>query len=246
VSLTNTEVATSGEGLATSAGQILFQADNIALNQSTLDAFAGDNAGGPITLVSRGGLDIRNSTLVTAAGFTSGGPVDLQAETSINLTSTIIDARGFFGDAGSITMAAPNISISNSGLDVSNLTGTAGIISLMGTKAVRLSDGTVLSAVGSGDGTGGTIQVKAPTIKLTDSQLTTSVSSIGSGGGSITVEANNLTLKNSQILSTATEGQGGTIDITSPIFHQDASSVIDASSQSGTDGTVTINGVIQP
>jgi len=55
-----------------------------------------------------------------------------------------------------------------------------------------------------------------------------------------------MTLQNSQILSTALEGQGGTIDITSPALHQDASSVIDASSQSGTDGTVTINGIIQP
>jgi hypothetical protein len=60
------------------------------------------------------------------------------------------------------------------------------------------------------------------------------------------VDAKNTTLTNSQILSTATEGHGGTIDITSHVLHQDASSVIDASSQSGTDGTVTINGIIQP
>jgi hypothetical protein len=65
-------------------------------------------------------------------------------------------------------------------------------------------------------------------------------------GGTITVDAKNTTLTNSQILSTVTEGQGGTIDITSPILHLDGGSVIDASSQSGTDGTVTINGVIQP
>ena len=59
------------------------------------------------------------------------------------------------------------------------------------------------------------------------------------------MEAKNLTLTNSQILSTATEGQGGTINITSPVLHQ-TGSVIDASSKSGTDGTVTINGIIQP
>lgn len=87
-------------------------------------------------------------------------------------------------------------------------------------------------------------------VKLTDTQLTTSVSVVHDGpqsvGGSITVEAKNMTLKNSQILSTVTEGQGGTIDITSPVLHRDGGSVIDASSQSGTDGTVTINGIIQP
>ena len=67
-------------------------------------------------------------------------------------------------------------------------------------------------------------------------------------GGSITMEAKkNLTFNNSQILSTAVlNGPGGTINIRSPRFHQDAISVIDASSQFGTNGTVTINGVIQP
>ncbi len=60
------------------------------------------------------------------------------------------------------------------------------------------------------------------------------------------MNAKNTTLTNSQMLSTATEGHGGMIEITSPIFHQHAGSVIDASSQSGTNGTVMINGVIQP
>jgi hypothetical protein len=60
------------------------------------------------------------------------------------------------------------------------------------------------------------------------------------------VDAKNTTLTNSQLLSTATEGHGGTVDITSHVLQQDANSVIDASSQSGTDGTVTINGIIQP
>lgn len=54
------------------------------------------------------------------------------------------------------------------------------------------------------------------------------------------------TVKNSQILSTTVEGQGGNIDITSDALRQDGTSVIDVSSQYGTDGTVTINGVILP
>jgi hypothetical protein len=200
--------------------------------------------------------------------------VDLNAGTSINLTSTSIDANGTFG--GSITMAAPVISISDSKLNVFTDNGPAGMISLTGTKAVSLSNGTVLDAdslfgpagtiqidggaqftsqqstifAGAFAGPGGTIQVEATTVKLTDTQLTTSVFEVPASpqsiGGSITVEAKNLTLKNSQILSTAIDGQGGTIDITSPALHRDGGSVIDASSQSGTDGTVTINGIIQP
>ncbi|MEP6959162.1 MAG: hypothetical protein ABI980_10580 [Nitrospirota bacterium] len=146
------------------------------------------------------------------------------------------------------------------------------MISLTGTKAVSLI-GTVLSANGIANSgnvlinggakftsqqstisaaggvslNSGTIQVDARTVTLTDSTLTTSTSGgPGTVGGHITMNAKNMTLTNSQILSTATEGHGGTIDFTSPIFHQDAGSVIDASSQIGTNGTVTINGVIQP
>jgi len=42
--------------------------------------------------------------------------------------------------------------------------------------------------------------------------------------------------------STSPNGNGGAINITSPAFHKNASTVIDASSG----GTVTINGVVQP
>jgi hypothetical protein len=89
---------------------------------------------------------------------------------------------------------------------------------------------------------GGTIDVDAKTITLINSRLTTSVSSDvpQSVAGNITVDANNLTLRNSQILSTATAGQGGTITINSHVLHRDDRSVIDASSQSGTDGTIFI------
>ena len=99
----------------------------------------------------------------------------------------------------------------------------------------------------SDTGNGGIIHVKAKEVELTNSQLNTSTTGgPGTVGGTITLDAKNTTLTNSQMLSTATEGQGGTIVITSPSFSQDAQSVIDASSQSGTNGTVTINGVIQP
>lgn len=50
----------------------------------------------------------------------------------------------------------------------------------------------------------------------------------------------------SQILSTSENGHGGTIDITTQALHQDATSVIDASSQFSTNGTVTTNGAVQP
>ena len=273
VSLTNTLVETSKSGFVECCvgGPILIRADNIALNQSTLASSSGEGSGGPITLVSRGGLTIRNSSLDAHSDFFLGGTVDLNAGTSINLTGTIIDAGAAGAFGGMITMHAPVISLRGSTLDAGGAF-DGGMISLTGTKAVSLTNGTVLSADGSEfggtilinggtlftsqqstvsarslAGTGGTILVEAARVKLTDTQVTTSTSGgPQSVGGNIIVDANKVTLEHSQMLSTAPEGRGGTINITSPRFHQDASSVIDASSQSGTNGTVTINGIIQP
>jgi filamentous hemagglutinin family protein len=264
VSLTNTEVATGILDRGPFGGPILIKADNIALNQSTLNALGFQ--GGPITLVSRGSLDMQNSTLINGTVFAIGGPIDLTAGTSINLTSATINAGGTIG--GSITMAAPVISLSGSSLSVGTDGGPAGTISLTGTKAVSLSGSTLDASselllggtiqihggaftsqqsrmfVGS-LATGGTIQIHATTVKLIDSQLNASVFE-GQPAGMITIDAKTTSLTNSQILSTNFGGPGGTIAITSPKFQQDAQSVIDASSQSGTNGTVTINGVIQP
>jgi hypothetical protein len=92
---------------------------------------------------------------------------------------------------------------------------------------------------------GGTIQVQANQIRLTDSWL----AAFGSNGdgGHITLDAKNTQITNSQLRSNSFgSGQGGTITITSPGFHQDVSSTLDVSSQFGTPGTVTINGVVQP
>lgn len=291
VSLTNSSVST--DTLATPAGfpvpnvdggPIRIRADNIALSQSTLNASSGDGNGGAITILSNGGLEILNSLLLTVqfvgAPFHSGGTVDLRAGSTIDLTGTVISAGATpsGGIGGTITMAAPIISMRGSGLRVSGGFGPGGTISLTGTKAVSLTDGTVLDAgnilnapfptanggtilINGGAkftsdqstisaqsvfGNGGTIHIEANKVGLTDTQVTTSVSGgPQTVGGHITVDAKNVTLKNSQILSTATEGHGGTIGITTHKLHS-TNSVIDASSQSGTDGTVTINGIIQP
>jgi len=83
--------------------------------------------------------------------------------------------------------------------------------------------------------------------------LKTSTYTIGAGS-TIGIESDHRgELKSSQIthpggfnLRVHYKDSEGTIDITSPAFRVDATSVIDDSSQSGVDGTVAINGIIQP
>ena len=259
ISLTNSEVSSTSCCIVANSGSIVMRADNMALNQSTLNASAGDGPAGPITLVSRGSLDIRNSRLLTTAFLALGGPVDLTAGRNIDLIGTVINTTAING--GPISITAPTISLSNSTLTTRGAYPefeNRGTISLTATKAVNLSNGTVLSVFGGFDQaafiringgalftsrqstiSGSTIQINASTVKLTETQVTASTS-VGLAG-TITLDAKNTTLTNSQILTPAIEGTGGTININSPRFHQDASSAINA-----TNGTVTINGVIQP
>jgi len=203
-------------------GSILIRADNIALEMSSprfpqLDA-RGDQAGGTITLVSRGGLDIQNSRPATDSGAGIGGTVDLRAGTEIDLTGTSIGASGLFGTGtgGTITMAAPVISIRGSGLAaIGNLRG--GTVLINGGAQFTSQQSAITAETSFGNG--GTIQIGANKVALTDSQLRTLVFSSGGPGnpttvgGHITVNAKDLTLTNSQLLSTAPDGQGGTIHI---------------------------------
>jgi filamentous hemagglutinin family protein len=248
------------------AGSVVIRGGQLVMDGGAITA---RGHAGSIILESRGDLVIRTSTLAAAADIDPHGTVDLKAGTSINLTDTDVFASALHG-SGSITMAAPIISLRGSRLEVSADT-FAGIITLSATRSVNLSNGTVLSAgadfggvpgsilinggnqftaqesilsVSSFRGSGGTIRVQANKIGLADSQLMTN--SLHSVGGNIALDAECTTLTNSQITSSSFDGHGGAINLTSPRFNQDASSVIDASSQIGANGTVTINGVIQP
>lgn len=265
ISLVHTEVVTGANG-AGGGGQILLRAENIALNNSTLSVFGARAA--PIRLVSGRLLDIQNSMFNVGSFLSSPGTVDLSAGKSITVTNTnILGSSETVG--GSVIMSAPVISLRGSRVSVGG-DNPAGSIRLVGTKAVNLADGTQLQISGSGRD-GGAIEIdggaqftsqqstisararggdsikvdlRANKVEMTDTQVT--LSTFSGPGGTITLDAKDTTLTNSQILSTARDGVSGPIDITSPSLRLNAGSVIDSTSQLGTDGTVTINGVIQP
>ena len=230
------------------------------------------DGGGAVTIQGfQGSGTFAHAGSLTNASDTSSVDLQAGTRIDVTASHIAIGSQGS-AHGSSITMAAPLISLRGSTLQLSNTGAAPGTISLTATEAVSLTNGTILSANSDGQGQSGSIringgdlfmgqqstisalgplfsgnhgmiQVEAKTGRLTGMQLTTS----SSGGpqsvaGSITVETKDLTLKHSQILSTATEGHGGTINITSPVLHRDASTVTNASSQSGTDGTVKING----
>ena len=229
----------------------------LIIQDGQLNTNADFGHGGTVALQAGTNLNL-TSTTINASGE-EGGSVTMAAPTiSLDSSTVNVTGNGFFGGLGGGTISLTGnkaVSLTNGTvLSADGISSNGGTVLINGgarftsqqstISAQALPIGCVPACVSNGNG--GTIQVNAKTIQLTDSQLNTSTSGgPQSVGGTITLDAKSTTLTNSQVLSTATEGQGGTIDITSHILHQ-AGSVIDASSQSGTDGTVTINGVIQP
>jgi large exoprotein involved in heme utilization and adhesion len=88
---------------------------------------------------------------------------------------------------------------------------------------------------------GGNIDIQAVDhVRLVNSTINTSVLGGGGSGGNITIDPNIVVLQNSQILAQAVQGAGGNITITTPLFLADQTSLVNASSQFGLNGTVTI------
>jgi filamentous hemagglutinin family protein len=254
-----------------SKGTILIRGGQIVLDTATIDSSQTKGrarADAPAVVVdSRGTLTVQDSKVGVSAEFVYPGAIELSAGTGMALTNSSVEAAS--DRAGAATLTAPTISVSGGAFNFSG-SGQGGTIQLNATKSVSLTDtaldasgylgsgGTILINGGtqfaaqrttmnaSGIDTGGTIQMRSNKITLKYSQLLIRTFTGDANGGLITLDANTTTLINSQLLTNSESSNGGDITITSPHFHQDARTVIDASSQSGTNGTVTINGVVQP
>ena len=177
------------------------------------------------------------SISTTTTGTGTGGNINILAGQSVTMTngSRVSANSTDAGNAGNILIDAGQ-----------NYTSTNSVVTTQAT-----APGT--------DASGGNITVRATdTVQLTNnSQLNASVQgSSTTVGGNITIDPQYVILQNSQILAKATQGEGGAISITisnGGLFLSDANSTVSATSQSGVNGTVTIqspnapiSGKIQP
>ena len=85
----------------------------------------------------------------------------------------------------------------------------------------------------------------AATIHLQNSRISASVADGPGGGGNIVIDPQFIILQNnSRIVAQAAQGTGGNITMVTELFLSDASSVVNADSGSGLNGTVTIQSPI--
>ena len=247
-------VIRASAGTAHHGGTIMFNVETLSATDSfilTNGVSRGDGSGGTVEIKAGTSIDLV-ATEVNAGTLTAQGGTVTMASPVISVNGSGIKVSGGGldgGPGGTINLAATqSVNLINTRLDA----GTGNESRLVSAGAILINGGELFiaqqSIISAQATLGGRILVQACNIALTDSQFITSTGGANpyTTAGQTTLDGKSITLTNGQILSGAYGGSGGTIDITTPVLHRNASSVIDASSTLGTDGTVTINGIIQP
>lgn len=174
------------------------------------------------------------------AGFIAltAGEVTVQDEAQIN--------AGTYGNGlgGNIALQAQHLQLFNQGkiTALSQGIGNAGNIALQLANRLDMVDSSIETKTNQADG--GNIWVSSPKyLYLRNSGITTSVEALNGNGGNITLKPNFVVLDTSPIIARAIGGNGGNINITTKGIYRFAAypdSPIDASSQLGLDGVVTV------
>ncbi len=190
-------------------------------------------------LVLTGGARIDSST----SGDLAGGTVDITATERASLSggSVITVGTTGAGKAGNITLQAGQLTLEDASAisSASVGSGDAGTITITADEIV-LSNSTVTTNAEQANG--GNLDIRAEALRLNHSAMTATVDE--GAGGNITVHAELMLLEDSRIIAQASEGQGGNIGIVATGFVKDTTSLIDASSDTGINGTVNIESLI--
>jgi large exoprotein involved in heme utilization and adhesion len=148
------------------------------------------------------------------------------------------------GSGGNISLkAGQSVTIQNGASVSASSTGPAdaGNISINAGQQLDLTEKSSITTEAK-QASGGNIDIKAvDLIRVANSTISSSVQgNLSTAGGNITIDPNTVVLQKGQILASAVHGSGGHITITTPTFLADQFSRVDASSQFGVNGTVTV------
>jgi filamentous hemagglutinin family protein len=122
--------------------------------------------------------------------------------------------------------------------------GDAGTITINARDGIFMSNDSAITTEAISAGGGSMIIRTDNLLRLTNSKLSTSVEGSSGAGGDIALNSEFIILDSGKIIARAYEGQGGNMNITTTSiykFSPASKSTIDASSQLGVDGVVTIN-----
>ena len=211
----------------------------------------GTGNSGPITINTQNfslteGSKLNSSILSGSSGH--GGSITIAGQAS-PVESVVVNGpgSGIFtttegtGAGGNIFVNANSVAMTNGSSVSASSTGpgNAGDIFINAGQQFEMRDSSVTTQATKASG--GNIDVQAiDRVRLVNSSISTSVLGGMGSGGNITIDPDVVVLQNSQVIAQAAQGAGGNITIFTPLFLADSTSLVDASSQFGVNGTVTI------
>ncbi|MEZ4528914.1 MAG: filamentous hemagglutinin N-terminal domain-containing protein [Desulfobacterales bacterium] len=177
----------------------------------------------------------------------NGGSIFLRAgQIFMNDNSVIAAKTNGAGQGGNVTVISSGDMLmrGNSQMLTGSFgDGNAGNIEVDVFGKMQMEDSLVTTATTKADG--GNIALSTPEyLRMNSSDITTSVEAENGDGGNIDLNTEFIVMDSSRIIARAVGGDGGNIDIlTTGIFRfaPESESPIDASSQLGVDGIVTVN-----
>ena len=255
--------STSGQG---NGGDVNISAETLSLTnkgQVSASTFGRGNAGSvEITASNQVTIDDQSSqgnpggvfSQVGSEAEGDGGNVTITTDTlSLNNGATVSASTSGQGNGGDVNISAETLSLTNKG-QVSASTfgrGNAGSVEITASNQVTIDDqssqgnpGGVFSQVGSeAEGDGGNVTITTDALALKNG-ATISTITLGQGnGGDVNISAAQLTLKNQGELLVSGRGNfnPGNLEIDADNITLDNQSIIEANTESGSQGNITLN-----
>ncbi len=247
VTLTNGSLLTSAENTG-HGGTIAIEATNLTLTDSRISASVHDFDNSPGS-TDRATVGLGDIGLTASVMSMIGGKITAGTSGSRNGGTILVNA--IVQDGNIMPTAAQSVTLRNGASISASSSGPANagniIINAGQTYTSTNSSVTTQATANGTQASGGNMTLTAADmVHLVNSEISTSVQGgAATRGGDITIDPQFVILQNSQILATATQGNGGNINIVAGTFIADPASVVNASSQQGVSGTVNIQSPVQ-
>jgi filamentous hemagglutinin family protein len=271
LSLNNAQISASTSGIGNAGSIKVENANTVDLtNQGKISTSVDTGAigdGGAINLNTRS-LSLNNAQIsASTLGRGDAGSIKVENANTVDLTndskiSTSVN-EGAIGNGGAINLDTRSLSLDNAQISASTAgRGNAGNIKIENADSISLNNGTISTGVSADAvGKGGDIILNVQDLLLlrNNSQIAANAERKENGnggngnGGDITINAGTIfavSQENNDIVADAFRGDGGDINISAQgIFNIDErrskppnrTNDIDANSEFGVDGTVTLN-----
>lgn len=231
-----------GEG---DAGKIFLDLSRLTIESSGFisSTSAGSGAKGIIDIHAADQVEIHGGSILSL-GLNDGAAGDIRIQTPLFYMAggrISSETRGS-KPGGSILLNALSISLEADARisSASSGWGDAGTMILTAGSSFLMADSCLETRADGSDG--GDITIAAKNLfRLIRSRITTTVDGRDGDGGNIFIDPIFMILDNSRIIANAYEGSGGNIRLKSGYFFPDSGSLIQASSELGVDGSITID-----